>query len=99
MRRVRREAVVEGCDGGDVPVGEEVGENGKDGAGGLERVAPGTAVDVAVRGWWSAREYDAGVIDVGLPLGEKGGQSRGALSHDPVFGAIGGVERGGDVDV
>lgn len=44
---VGREAVVEGGEGGDVRVREEVGKGGEDGAACLEGVAPGAAVEVA----------------------------------------------------
>ncbi|KAM0803825.1 hypothetical protein BDR22DRAFT_699087 [Usnea florida] len=57
--RVRAEAVVEGGDGRDVRVVEEVGEGGEEGLRGGEGVAEGAAVDVAggvgLVGWLDVR--------------------------------------------
>lgn len=66
MVRIRREAVVDGCDGGDVRVLEEVGEGGDEGEGGLEGVAEGAAVDVA--GW------GGGLLVEGRGGGREGGR-------------------------
>jgi hypothetical protein len=50
VRGVGREAVVEGCDAGDGGgwIGEKVFDGGVSAGGGLDWVAPGAAVDVAV---------------------------------------------------